>query len=124
MKPRLLAAGMARLLAIMLTASLAAALMLRFAPGFSSDDREMNSGLSANSIEALRHERMANANIPKFYFHYVLSLAKGDMGTSLSLNQPVRELLHDRLPLTLRNLALALLLGWGVGLLLALAGRL
>lgn len=114
---------MARLLAIMLAASLAGALLLRFAPGFGSDEQELNGGLSSASIQALRQARMADANVPAFYLHYLASLGRGDLGTSLSLNQPVRDLLRDRLPLTLKNLALSLLLAWALGLLLAVGSR-
>jgi peptide/nickel transport system permease protein len=119
MKPRFLLAGVGRLLALMLTASLLGAMLLRFAPGFASDERELNSGLSASSIQAIRQARMADANIAKFYFHYFVSILRGDLGKSVSLNQPVRDLLRDRLPVTLLNLGLALLLAWALGLLLA-----
>lgn len=117
--PRFLLAGLGRLLAIMLAASFVGALLLRFAPGFSSDERELNSGLSNASIQAIRQERMADANVPRFYLHYLFSLSRGDLGTSQSLNQPVRSLLRERLPVTIRNLILALGFAWILGLLLA-----
>jgi len=124
MKSRIILAGIARLLALMLTASLAGALLLRYAPGFSSDERELNTGLSAGSIQAIRQERLAQGNVPSFYLHYLASLCRGDLGNSISLNQPVRSLLHDRLPVTLQNLFLALLLAWIVGLALAFTSQL
>jgi peptide/nickel transport system permease protein len=110
-----------RLLAIMLVASLAAALLIRYAPGFSSDPQELNAGLSPQSLRAIREARLADANIPHFYLHYLVSLAHGDLGRSVSWNQPVRDLLQERLPVTLRNLGLALLLAWLLGLTLAIA---
>src|SRR5579864_356240 len=116
---RLFLAGLGRLLGIMLAASFVGALLLRFAPGFSSDERELNSGLSNSSIQAIRQQRLAHANVPSFYLHYLISLGRGDLGVSESLNQPVRGLLRDRLPITLRNLALALTLAWILGLALA-----
>jgi len=45
-------------------------------------------------------------------------------GVSQSLNQPVGELLRERLPATLRNLVVALVLAWILGLSLATAVRL
>lgn len=123
MKSKFLLAGVARIVAIMLAASVAGALLLRFAPGFSSDEQELNGGLSSASIQALRQARMADANVAKFYLHYLASLGRGDLGTSLSLNQPVRDLLRDRLPLTVKNLGLSLLLAWMLGLLLAAGSR-
>ncbi len=112
-----------RLVAVMLLASFAGALLMRAAPGFSSDDQELNSGLSAASIEAIRQARLADANIPVFYAHYIAALMRGDLGTSRSLNQPVKQLLKERLPVTLMNLAFALAVGWLMGLALALAAR-
>jgi len=119
--PRLLAAGVLRLLAIMLTASLLGAVLLRVAPGFSADERELSGGLSSQSIQAIRQEHLADSNIPRFYARYLSSLLRGDLGRSQSLNQPVNALLRERLPVTIRSLGFALLAGWILGLALAIA---
>jgi peptide/nickel transport system permease protein len=112
-----------RLVAVMLMASFAGAMLMRVAPGFSSDDQELNSGLSAQSLQAIRQARLADANIPHFYAQYIAALVKGDLGTSRSLNQPVKVLLRERLPVTLANLAFALSVGWLLGLALAVAAQ-
>lgn len=112
-----------RVAAVMLMASFAGAMLMRIAPGFSSDDQELNSGLSSQSIQAIRHARLMDADIPHFYARYVASVLRGDLGTSRSLNQPVKDLLRERLPITLVNLAFALLVGWLLGLALAIAGQ-
>jgi peptide/nickel transport system permease protein len=112
-----------RLIAVMLMASFAGAMLMRIAPGFSSDDQELNSGLSAQSIQALRRAHLSDANIPRFYAQYLASLVRGDLGTSRSLNQPVKDLLRERLPITLVNLAFALAAGWLLGLALAIAAQ-
>jgi peptide/nickel transport system permease protein len=52
---------------------------------------------------------------------YLASLVRGDLGTSRSLNQPVKDLLRERLPVTLANLAFALGVGWLLGLASAVA---
>jgi len=109
-----------RLVAVMLIASFAGAMLMRIAPGFSSDDQELNSGLSAQSIQAIRRAHLADANIPHFYAQYLGALMRGDLGTSRSLNQPVKDLLRERLPTTLMNLAFALAVGWLLGLALAI----
>ena len=121
--PRLFIASMARLLAVMLLASLVGALLIRYAPGFSSDEQELNAGLSSQSIQAIRQAHLAHSSIPSFYVQYLSALVRGDLGSSLSLNQPVRELLRERLPVTARNLGLALLLAWLLGLALAIASE-
>lgn len=110
-----------RLVAVMLMASFAGAMLMRIAPGFSSDDQELNSGLSAQSIQAIRRAHLADADIPRFYAQYLTALVRGDLGTSRSLNQPVKEILRERLPTTLVNLAFALAVGWLLGLALAIA---
>jgi len=110
-----------RLAAIMLMASFAGAMLMRLAPGFTSDEQALNSGLSATSQQAIRQARQADANIPRFYAQYLASLAKGDLGISRSLNQPVKDLLRERLPVTLGNLTFALAVGWLLGLALAIA---
>ena len=112
-----------RLTAVMLMASFAGAMLMRVAPGFSSDEQELNSSLSTQSIQAIRQAHLADRDIPHFYAQYLISLVKGDLGTSRSLNQPVKDLLRERLPVTLANLGFALGLGWLLGLALAIAAQ-
>jgi peptide/nickel transport system permease protein len=112
-----------RVMAIMLMASFTGAMLMRIAPGFSSDDQELNSGLSAQSIQAIHQAHLSDANVPRFYAQYLASLARGDLGTSRSLNQPVKQLLRERLPVTLVNLAFALAVGWLLGFFLAVAAQ-
>jgi peptide/nickel transport system permease protein len=112
-----------RVVAVMLMASFAGAMLMRIAPGFSSDDQELNSGLSSQSVQAIRQAHLMDADIPHFYVGYVASLIRGDLGTSRSLNQPVKDLLRERLPVTLLNLAFALAVGWLLGLALAIAAQ-
>lgn len=116
---RSISSSIGRLLAIMFLASLAGATLIRFAPGFGSDERELNPGLSTESIHAIRQARLTNSNIARYYIRYLGSLLHGDLGISQSLNQPVRELFRERLPVTLRSIAIALVLAWFLGLALA-----
>ena len=104
---RTLGLALLRLACIMLLAGLLGGTLIRIAPGFAADERQLDSNLSSQSIQAVRQERLAGSNIPRFYARYLASLVRGDLGTSQMLNQPVRDLLRDRLPITLRNLALA-----------------
>lgn len=122
MLPRLRLA-LLRLLCVVLIASFAAAAMLRIAPGFSSDEEELNPGLSATSIQAIRDARLADSNIPSFYVHYMLAMFHGDLGVSRSLNRPVESLLRERLPVTAKNLGLALLSAWIFALVLGTASQ-
>src|ERR1700744_5799662 len=113
-----------RLTAVLLMATFAGAMLIRVALGFSSDEQELNSSLSAQSIQAIRQAHLTDSNVAGFYGQYLLSLMKGDLGTSRSLNQPVKDLLRERLPVTLENLGFALAAGWLLGLALAIAAQL
>jgi peptide/nickel transport system permease protein len=120
---RYLGGAALRLLLVMLLASFTGAMLMRIAPGFSSDAQELNAGLSAQSLQAIRQAHLADSNIPRFYIRYLSSFVRGDLGTSQSLNQPVKDLLRDRLPVTVANLGFALAVGWIIALVLAVAAQ-
>jgi peptide/nickel transport system permease protein len=108
-----------KLVATALLGGLLGATLVRFAPGFDVDERELDPRLSQQSVEELRQQRRGNNNIARFYGRYLLNLVHGDLGFSYSLNQPVRTLLAERFPVTLREIGIGLLLGWLLGLGLA-----
>jgi len=97
------------------------ATLLRLAPGFDSDEAQLDPHLSSQSIEVLRHQRADQRNIFMFYARSLQGAVHGDLGNSISLRQPVASLLRERLPLTLRLIGVALLLSWAVVLALALS---
>lgn len=99
-----------------------AAALVRLAPGFGVDERELDPRLSADSIAALRQSRGADDGIGRFYVSYLRGWFHGDLGVSQSLGRPVSELLRDRVPVTLRLAGAGLLGGWALALLLALPG--
>jgi peptide/nickel transport system permease protein len=109
------------LIATVLLGAFLSAVLVRYAPGFSVDEEELDPHLNSQSIQALRQSRLDQRNILHFYFHSLERAIHGDLGTSLSLNQPVTVLLKDRLPLTLRLVAIGLLLSWAASLALALS---
>jgi len=108
------------LVATILLGGFLSATLVRLAPGFDADEQELDPHLSAESVQALRATRQQDHNVWRFYFSYMNRAAHGDFGTSLALAQPVRTLLRDRAPLTLRLLALGLGLAWVAALNLAL----
>jgi peptide/nickel transport system permease protein len=109
------------LIAAVLLGGFLAAVLVRFAPGFDADEQELDPHLSAESIQSLRQARIENHNIFRFYAHSLERAAHGDLGTSISLGQPVTTLLRQRTPLTLRLVVLGLLMSWSVALGLALS---
>lgn len=112
--------GVAMLATVLLGGFLSATLV-RLAPGFDADEQQLDPHLSAQSLQAIREARHQDHNVFRFYFSYMESAAHGELGTSLSLGQPVRTLLHDRAPLTLRLLTVGLGLAWLLTLTLALS---
>lgn len=109
------------ILATALVGGLLAATLVRLAPGFDTDESELDPHLNSASIQALRHARLEQNNILRFYVHALERAATGDLGTSISLGQPVSGLLKERMPLTLRLIGLGLLLSWVATLGLALS---
>ncbi|MDQ1387139.1 MAG: peptide/nickel transport system permease protein [Acidobacteriaceae bacterium] len=109
------------LLATVLLGGFLSATLMRLAPGFKADERELDPHLNAQSVQALREARQQDHNLFRFYFSYMKRAAHGDLGTSFALGQPVRTLLRDRVPLTLRLLSTGLALAWIVSLTLALS---
>jgi len=110
------------LVATVLLGGLLSAGLMRLAPGFDADEQELDPHLSAASIQALKQARQDQHNIFRYYFHSLQKAAHGDLGTSLSLGQPVSTLLKERAPLTLRLVGFGLLLSWTVALAFALSG--
>lgn len=110
------------LAATVLLGGLLAATLVRLAPGFDVDEAQLDPRLSAESVRALRESRLAQRNVLRFYLHSLQAAAHGDLGTSISLGRPIRSLLHERVPLTLRLVSVGLLLSWSLALALALSG--
>jgi peptide/nickel transport system permease protein len=108
------------LMATVLLGGLLSATLMRLAPGFDADEQQLDPHLSAESVQALRAARQQDHNVCRFYFSYMNRALHGDLGKSLALGQPVRTLLHDRAPLTLRLLSIGLVLAWVAALGMAL----
>jgi len=109
------------LVATVLLGGLLSATLVRLAPGFEVDERQLDPRLNAESVRALRETRLEQRNLLRFYFDSLQRAAHGDLGTSLSLGQPVSRLLRERAPLTLRLVGIGLLLSWATALTLALS---
>lgn len=92
--------------------ALFSATLVRFAPGYGVQERELDPRWSAQSVEALRQKEVLRQGLASFYFHYLSALAHGDLGQSDSLKQPVRELLRQRLPVTAESIMRGLGVAW------------
>lgn len=112
------------LVATLLLGGLLAATLVRLAPGFGADERELDPRLSPESLDALRNSRDAERDILGFYVRYLGGMLSGDLGTARSLGRPVAELILRRAPVTARSLIWGAALGWLLGLGLALTATL
>lgn len=109
------------MLVTLLFAGLIGATLVRLGPGFGADERELDPGWSAQSIAVIRQSRQAPPGLLRYYARYIAGLARGDLGESVSLNRPVRELLGERASATLRSAGVGLCFGWLGGVMVALA---
>jgi peptide/nickel transport system permease protein len=100
------------LAAVLLASGFAGGLLVRVAPGFGADERMLDPRLNSRSIEAMKRERAGQSDIVAYYGNYLRRLAGGDLGASLSFGRPVRELLSERIAVSLRSMAAGLALAW------------
>ncbi len=119
---RLLLWRLLSLICLGLGGALFSATLVRLAPGYGVEERELDPRWSAQSIEALRQKQLLHEGLGSFYFHYVSALARGDFGESNSLKRPVRELLRQRLPVTGNSVVRGLGVAWLAAGLLASLG--
>lgn len=109
-----------RLALTILLGGLLGAALVRLAPGFGADERELDSRLNTQSIELLRHSHAPQRNVFGYYRGYLAGLWHGDLGVSTSLERPVAELFAERLPVTLQSVGIGVAAGWLLGFFLAL----
>ncbi len=105
--------------ALVLLGGLLSATLVRMAPGFDADERELDPSLNADSVRALHQSRATEHNILSFYTGYLRAAMHGDLGTSHALGQPVQTLLRERWPVTVRVAGVGLLLAWTMASILA-----
>ena len=106
---------------IVLLGGLISATLVRLAPGFDTDEHQFDPHLSAESVRALQDARAGEHNVLRYYGAYLQGVAHGDLGVSHALGQPVRTLLRDRWPITLKVAGIGLLMGWLLATALAFA---
>ena len=110
------------LVCLTVSGALLSATLVRFAPGYGVEERELDPRWSARSIEALRQERALHDGLISFYARYLSALAHGDLGESDSLKRPVRELIRQRLPVTGDSVVRGLGIAWLAAAMLASLG--
>jgi peptide/nickel transport system permease protein len=109
-----------RAIGILFLSGLAGATLVRFAPGFGTEEQALDPRLSAQSREALERSHDAERNPFVFYLNFLKGLAHGDVGRSTVYGQPVGDLVRDRARTTLVEVGAGLAAGWIAAVLLAL----
>ena len=105
---------------VLLLGGFLGATLVRLAPGFGVDEEELDTRLNKESVQALRRAHGTDESVARFYVGYLSRLLHGDLGVSLSLHQPVRQLLAERFPETMKSIGLGLAFAWTAGLALAM----
>lgn len=103
---------------LILLVGFAATVLIHGAPGFGTDERELDARFNSESMESFRKSR-PQSNFLRTYAGYLSNAAKGDFGISTTFDRPVAELIQERASLTWKLAGSGLLYGWIVGLMLA-----
>lgn len=107
------------ILATVVLGGLLGATLVRFAPGYGVDEKELDTRLTNASIQALRQGNHSQENLIIFYAQYLGRMLHGDLGTSRTFERPVAQLLAERFPETLKSVGVGVSVGWVLGLVLA-----
>jgi ABC-type dipeptide/oligopeptide/nickel transport system permease component len=83
-------------------------LMIHIVPG-DPVEQMLGEGAAPGQLTQLRHALGLDLPLHTQYAHYLLQLARGDLGQSLKFQAPVRGIIFERYPATLQLAFLALL---------------
>jgi ABC-type dipeptide/oligopeptide/nickel transport system permease component len=100
------------LTALAIVGALLCATMVRFAPGYGVDERDLDFRLTQSSRDAIRSEHKLAGGLFHYYGSYLAGLVHGNLGTSAFLQRPVAGLLKERAPLTARAVLSGLATAW------------
>jgi peptide/nickel transport system permease protein len=110
--PISIAARAGRMLLLMLLASAGTILLVRIAPGFFSDPREMDAKYAQSARTEIEAEKSRQQPISLIAIHQAKDWIKGDFGQSRQYQIPVTELIGARIRVSARLLAKGILGGW------------
>ena len=114
---RRLSAALTRRLSILflivITVTVLSIVLVRLAPGLGMDERQLDLRLGNQGVAGVQAENHSPGVFPGIR-DYILGLARGDWGVSLSLHRPIRELFAERAVLSLGTLTAGLLTAWAV----------
>ena len=109
-----------RIFFVILMVSLGTIALMRFAPGYFSDAREMDPQYAVGTRLELQSQQWEQRSLLQTAAGVCRSWLHGDMGNSREYDIPVRDLIQPRLRITLNLLARGVAWGWFVAFALAL----
>ncbi|HEY6447066.1 MAG TPA: ABC transporter permease subunit [Acidobacteriaceae bacterium] len=117
MKPlRRLASSLARALALVILVMIGSTLLVRLAPGYLSDAREMDARYGNTVRTELAQESAQSRSLPQMLAREMTGWLHGDAGMSRQFDVPVGDLIRPRLAVSGGLLLRSLLLGWGLAM--------
>ena len=116
MKQRIYQAGtrVLMLLLLSLLGALLSASLVRFAPGYGVDERELDPRLSPATLQSIRAAN--HVSLLGYYGRFLAGAVHGDFGESQWLQRPVASLIRERFPVTLRSVLLGTVVAWTAAL--------
>ena len=115
--PESLAARIARALTLLLLVTLGTILLMRFAPGYSSEAAELDPRYAQSARARLEMHATSPLALVRDTF---TGLLHGDLGRSRQYDLPVSDLVRPRLAVSLNLLLRSIALGWLISFSLAL----
>ncbi len=112
---------LSRTVAVILLVILGSTLLVRCAPGYWSDARELDSHYAAQARRQLAAESVRSGSLVHLFALELVGYVHGDFGQSREYEVPVKELLKPRLAVTGSLLVRAIFLGWALAFMAALA---
>ena len=91
-------------------------IMLRIIPGDPASVL-LNEHVSPAAIEKLTESMGLNKSLPEQFWDYMKGAVRGDFGVSYYLHQPVKSLILDAFPYTVRLACMAAVFAWFFGIL-------
>jgi peptide/nickel transport system permease protein len=117
-----IARGVSMVVALSLVGGLLSATLVRFAPGYGIDERELDPRLNQASLEAIRGSHRMNSGLLAYYGSYLWGAAHGNFGRSEWLQRPIAALVRERFPVTARSVLIGVFFAWAAAFAASLAG--
>ena len=110
---------------LIVMAALGTIVLMRFAPGYFTDIRELDGQYAQGARTSLRMQQVQESSATSLSRHVFSGWLHGDLGTSRQFGIPVTELVGRRVKITARLLAYGVGCGWlmAVSLALVLSAR-